>query len=106
MSRRIGKGIMVYRTTRRAKDDIVDIFAKGLERFGRAQASAYHDRLEHPFELIAANPRLARERAEVTPPMRAHPCGVHVILYGVEPNDDVVILRVRHGREDWMSASL
>ncbi len=55
------------------------------------------------FELLVQFPGLARERVELTPPVRIHPCGVHVIVYLVMETGDVLIVRIRHGREDWIS---
>jgi toxin ParE1/3/4 len=58
-------------------------------------------RLRRTFDLLAENPRLARERTELSPPVRVHPCGAHVVIYTVEDDGTVLIVRVRHGREDW-----
>jgi toxin ParE1/3/4 len=91
-----------YRLTRKAAADLRHIFVQGMTRFGLAQADRYHARLRHAFELLAENPGMARERAELTPPARVHPCGVHIILYLVEAGGMVLIVRVRHGREDWL----
>ena len=93
---------MAYRLARRADDDVRHIYREGNRLFGRRQADRYHDRLMRIFELLADHPRLARERGEITPPARIHPCGSHVIIYRIELNDDILILRVRHGREDWI----
>ena len=46
--------------------------------------------------------RMARERTEITPPVRAYPYGAHLVIYTVDEGDDVYVLRVRHGHEDWM----
>jgi toxin ParE1/3/4 len=51
---------------------------------------------------LADNPEMAPERPELSPPARVHPCGSHVIIYIVGLNDDVLVVRVRHGREDWL----
>lgn len=72
--------------------------------FGLAQAERYHARLQRAFDLLAANPTMARERSELSPPVRIHPCGSHIILYIVVADSDVLIVRVRHGREDWVEA--
>lgn len=93
---------MAYRLTRRAEADVIEIFVSGAQRFGLEQAEAYHTALERTFELIALHPRLAQERSEIVPPVRIHPSGAHVIVYTVDANDDVLIVRVRHGREDWI----
>ncbi len=92
---------MAYRLTRKAEADILHIYRESAEQFGTAQAEAYHARLERTFGLIALNPRLARERVEISPPVRVHPCGAHLIVYLVEESDEVLILRLRHRREDW-----
>lgn len=94
---------MAYRLTRRAERDIIEAYAEGLRDFGIDRAEAYHAKLERTFELIADNPRLARERTEITPPVRVHPCGSHLIVYVTDASGDVLIVRLRHGREDWLS---
>lgn len=43
---------------------------------------------------------MARERLEISPPVRVHFHGSHVIVYAVE-GDDIVLLRVLHERRDW-----
>ena len=91
---------MTYRLTRKAAADLRHIFLDGMTRFGLAQTERYHARLKRSFDLLAANPEMARERPELTPPARVHPCSSHIILYTVD-RDGVLIVRVRHGREDW-----
>jgi toxin ParE1/3/4 len=93
---------MTYRLTRKAGTDLRHIFIEGMTRFGLAQAERYHARLRRTFELLADNPEMAPERPELSPPARVHPCGSHVIIYIVGQNGDVLVVRVRHGREDWL----
>ena len=93
---------MAYRLTRRAEADVIEIFVNGAERFGLEHAEAHHAALERTFELIALHPRPAQERTEIVPPVRIHPSGAHVIVDTVDAADDVLIVRVRHGREDWI----
>ncbi len=92
---------MTYRFTRRAAADLQHIFIEGVTQFGLAQAERYHKRLRHVFELLAGNPEMARERPELSPPARVHPCGSHIIIYVVDDRG-VLVVRVRHGREDWL----
>lgn len=92
---------MSYRLTRRAADNIRGIYRRGAEIFGEAQAEAYHFHLEHVFELIADNPRMARERTEITPPVRVHPTGSHLVIYRLKDNGDIIIIAVPDAREDW-----
>ena len=94
---------MAYKLTRKAEDDIIEVYLEGYALFGEAQAEAYHGALEQVFEFLSDNPRAARERTEITPPVRCHPHGTHIIIYLIQDNDDGLILRVRHAREDWDS---
>ncbi|WP_316859228.1 type II toxin-antitoxin system RelE/ParE family toxin [uncultured Cohaesibacter sp.] len=92
---------MGYRLTLKAEEDIIGIAQAGLLRFGEDQARRYHGELYEVFDLLAANPRMARERFEITPPVRIHPFKAHLIVYVIEDNGDVLVVRVRHGHEDW-----
>ena len=58
--------------------------------------------LEATFEFLADYPRAARLRQEISPPVRALPYKAHLIVYDIENDDVIVILRIRHSREDWM----
>jgi len=65
------------------------------------QARQYHDELFAIFDMIAANPRMARERPELSPPMLIHPFKAHLVVYRIENYGGILIVRVRHGHEDW-----
>ena len=92
-----------YQLTRAASDDLVAVYLYGLERFGPAQADGYHDGLEATLNFLVEYPRAAREREEIRSPVRIYPYKAHLIVYELGPNDNVLILRVRHAREDWLS---
>jgi toxin ParE1/3/4 len=94
---------MGFRLSLAAEDDIIGIAEEGVRLFGPTQARRYHDELFAIFNLIAANPRMARERHELSPPMRIHPFKAHLVIYRIEKDGDVLIVRVRHGHEDWAS---
>jgi toxin ParE1/3/4 len=93
---------MPYRTTRQADQDIIGIYLWGCREYGQAQAERYHAELAATLDLIADNPRIARERAELTPPVRLHPFQSHMIVYLLDESG-VLIIRVLHGRQDWES---
>lgn len=94
---------MPYRLTRKAEDDIVRIYFEGVRLFGADQAERYHYELEAIFNLIADNPKLARARYEISPPVRVHPHKSHLIIYLTEEDGSVLVVRVRHAHEDWES---
>lgn len=90
-----------YRLSRKAEEDVIAAFVYGAAQFGVQQAERYHDLLEKTFQFLAENPEAARERAEITPPVRIHPIESHIVIYTVDERGDIFIVRVRHGREDW-----
>ncbi len=70
--------------------------------FGLAQADAYAAGLAKGLRLIADYPRVGRLRTETTIHVRTQPYKAHIIIYVLE-HDEVVVLRVRHAREDWFN---
>ena len=91
-----------YRLTVAARADLRRIFVESIELFGPTQARAYRDRIGTTFALIAQQPGMARLRRELEPSVRVHPVGAHFVVY-IEQDDSVLILRIRHGREDWQN---
>lgn len=69
--------------------------------FGIAQADRYVEGLLNALDLIADFPGSARLRAELQPPIRAYPYKSHLVLYDVDASGDVLVVRIRHGHEDW-----
>jgi toxin ParE1/3/4 len=92
-----------YHLSRRAEQDLVELFLDGAERFGLRQAEAYLDLLARTFEFLADNPEAARLREEIDPPVRIHPVQSHLVVYRVDEDGDVFVIRVRHGHEDWVA---
>lgn len=74
--------MMGWRLTREAEADIIDIAEIGLRMFGEAQARSYHNALFDLIALIATNPRMARERPELTPAVRVQPFRSHLSSIG------------------------
>ena len=93
---------MNYQLTREAEEDLVSIAERGIELFGERQAQLYHNALFDLFEMISANPKMARERSELSPPVRVHPFKTHVVIYQIK-GDGISIIRIRQGREDWLT---
>ncbi|AOO80098.1 type II toxin-antitoxin system RelE/ParE family toxin [Bosea vaviloviae] len=91
---------MAVRRTPRADQDLVGIYLEGVGQFGQRQAEIYAANLSSCFELLASQPLMARERTEIQPPVRVHAHGSHIIVYAVD-EEDILIMRVLHGRRDW-----
>lgn len=73
--------------------------------FGRRQADAYATGLASAMRMIADYPLSSRLRHETQWPIRVRPYKSHVILYTVD-EAGVLVLRVRHGHEDWQTDSI
>lgn len=91
---------MRYRLSEKAAQDVIDIYVYGAQHFGTAQAERYYQRIELLFGFLAEHPRVARERAEFSPPVRIHPLESHIIIYVLD-KEGLLILRVLGGRQNW-----
>lgn len=86
--------------SREAEADIARINREGIRQFGVQQARSYAHGLAQAFALLTEFPLANPERSYMRRPVRVRSYGSHVIIYRVE-DDTVLILRIRHGREDW-----
>ncbi len=96
---------MRWRLSESADRDVANIYLQGIERFGITQADKYFDDLHATFDRLGTYPNSGRVRYEVYPAVRMLPFRAHLIFYDVE-DDGVLIVRVRHGFEDWWSELL
>lgn len=93
---------MPFLISEQAKADMITLYVDGAKKHGTARAERYYAGLITQFEHIARNPELYHERTELTPSVRVCPYGSHIIIYTVSEDDSVLIVRVRHGHEDWV----
>ncbi len=77
-----------------------------MRSFGSVVAKRDQDELFALVDLIAASPRTARERHEISPPVRIHPFKAHLVVYRVNDDGRVFVIRIRHAHEDWTEDSL
>jgi toxin ParE1/3/4 len=84
-----------------ARTDIAHIHDQGTALFGRLAADAYLLDLFDALDLLGRTPLMARERTELSLPVRIYSFRSHVIVY-LARGDVAEVLRVRHGREDWL----
>ena len=82
---------------------VLHILHEGLVQFGIEQARRYRAGITDAFALLAAFPRLARLRDEIERPIRVHRFEAHLILYDIVDDGSILIVRIRHGREDWQA---
>jgi len=92
---------MAHRVWRRATDDLDEIwYYVATESASVEIANRLIDSITSRFLLLASHPHLGRRRDDdLGVGSRSFPVGEYVIIYCVE-NEDVLILRVVHGRRD------
>jgi toxin ParE1/3/4 len=89
-----------YRKTRRADEDLQEIYRYTRRMWGRAQAELYVRGLEQRFTALAENPLTGIVREELRPEgLRSVVDGSHVVFYQPQPYG-VLIVRILHGRQD------
>lgn len=88
--------------SREAEADIAKINREGIRLFGVQQAQRYAADLAQAFRMIADFPLASPMREGFQREVRVRPFGAHVILYELT-EDTALILRIRHGHEDWSS---
>ncbi len=93
---------MPIRFSREAEEDLIQIYLAGIANVGESHAEHYMSGLRAIWLLLESNPKLTYERTDYTPPVRIHPYKSHVVIYSAN-EDGVIVLRVRHGAEDWAS---
>ena len=92
---------MGYQLSQSAEEDIIAILAEGIVRFGSKQADQYALVIENTLDFLGEHPNAARERDEIQPPVRIYPFGSHLVVYTIQSDDTILVLRIRHCREDW-----
>lgn len=83
-----------------ALDDLDEIWAFSAETWSVSQAETYLSDLGLQLQALCDYPEIARERQELSPPVRIHRFRSHVVLYRID-GDRLVVFRVVHARRDW-----
>jgi len=90
-----------YRLLDKARADLDNLYEHGILTFGLHLANKFYDEIIEQLVVLGQSPKLYRERWELSPPVRICPFKPYVILYTIKQNQTVIV-RVRHEREDWV----
>jgi toxin ParE1/3/4 len=90
-----------YKLSKAASNDLANLYESTILNFGITQARKYYAGLLAKFKTLSENPLAYRQRQEISPPVRACPYEAHIILYAVNNDNGIEVIRVRHAREDW-----
>jgi toxin ParE1/3/4 len=87
----------VFRFSRRAEADLLNIGAYTLRTWGKAQAVRYIIELEVCCQKLADNPALGRHCDDVRPGLRRLEHGRHVVFYR-QQRGGILVSRILHQR--------
>ncbi|MBV8747663.1 MAG: type II toxin-antitoxin system RelE/ParE family toxin [Xanthobacteraceae bacterium] len=89
-----------YVLSRRAREDLREIWNYTADRWDDDQADRYVRQLHRAVELIAMNPERGRSYEHVRRGYRMFPAGAHMIFFR-QVQDRINIVRVLHQRMDF-----
>ena len=93
---------MIHSLAPQAETDLDDIWLYVAKESGNIEtANRLVDSITSRFVLLARNPYMGRDRSDdFGSGVRSHAVGVYVIIYCLENDEEVLILRVVDGRRD------
>jgi toxin ParE1/3/4 len=92
---------MAYRLSEDAEADLDEIWLHIVEEGGAPTiAQRLVGSITVRFDTLSDHPRVGRRRDELRPGTRSHIAGDYLIFYRIVEDDDVLVLRVLHGRRD------
>ncbi|WHT39688.1 MULTISPECIES: type II toxin-antitoxin system RelE/ParE family toxin [Myroides] len=93
-----------YVLTRKAVDDLSEIWAYTYDSWSEKQANSYYERLLNACKDVANEPKLGRKYSEIAEDLFVFSVGKHLVFYQIIENKQVVIIRFLHERMDIKAA--
>ena len=91
-----------YELTKKAKEDLNDIWNYTVDTWSEKQADKYYKELISAFRKIAAIPlRFGNDYSEILDGLRARHVGHHMVFYLRREDNTVLIVRILHERMDY-----
>ena len=89
-----------YRFTRKAVEDLSDIWHYTLETWSQKQAARYYRMLIECCRNIAEHPLAGRHYAEVAEGVYGLRAGKHIVFYRIAAPNEIEVIRILHGSMD------
>ena len=90
-----------YRLTRKALQDLDDIWYYTVDKWSEQQADSYYNMLTASCQKIATNPNLYGKRYDgIFDGLRGFKVGKHLLFYRILDDDVVEIIRILHEHMD------
>lgn len=92
---------MGYKISKKAAEDIENIWLYTFENWSLEQADRYLDLIFDEIEYLAANPNGGKDFSHVRKNYRRSSVKSHIVFYRhLESQDDIEVIRVLHQRMD------
>ena len=91
-----------YRLSPRGKQDLAEIWAYTVARWGAEQAEDYIRQIQATLETIADKPLISRACDEIRPGYRKFSVGSHVMFMRLA-DEGLEVVRILHARMDFDS---
>jgi toxin ParE1/3/4 len=92
-----------YHFTRRAINDLVEIWDYTVEVWSKNQAEKYYNLIIASCRDLANNPKLGKPYEILSLDVLGYRCGEHIIFYREITKNEIEIERVLHGMMDLKS---
>ena len=92
-----------YHFTRRAVNDLTEIWDFTVKEWSPNQAEKYYNLLMASCEDLANNPKLGKSFEIVTINLLGYKCGEHIIFYRQILKNEIEIIRILHAMMDLKS---
>lgn len=92
-----------YQFTRRALNDLIEIWDYTVEKWSENQAEKYYNLIIASCLDLAINPKLGKSYEILSLNVLGYKCGEHIIFYREISKNQIEIERVLHGMMDLKS---
>jgi toxin ParE1/3/4 len=89
-----------FELTRKAVEDLGDIWNYTYENWSEHQADIYYQLLIESFKEIARSPGIGKNYKEIVDRLRGFKVGRHIIFFREMENQKVLIIRILHEQMD------
>ncbi len=92
-----------YHLTKKAVDDLSEIWNYTIETWSEIQAEKYYDLLQASCDDLANNPELGKNYDVVTKGIWGLKSGENIIFYAIISKNEIEVQRILHGMMDLKS---
>lgn len=89
-----------YHFTRKALDDLTEIWDYTVEEWSQNQAEKYYNLIMASCMDLANNPQLGKSYEILSLNVYGYKCGQHIIFFRVISKNEIEIERILHGMMD------